>query len=395
MREIKTSKNINFACYTTMILLGLYLASYQNVIDTITKEYSITSSIMGLIIALHFIGSITAPVVFGELSDRKGTKVVTITAFLILIVGLLAVSAFQNIYILALGIFLIGSGFSVIEGTLSTILSNINPGQTVRVVNISQMFFCIGAVLGPLFVLFIDSQFGSWRMLYVILIFMFLLMALAFSRFSFYNEGNYEAKKSNYIEVEEKEERIHSIILLKKKSFILLCLSMFIYVGAEEGIAFWTTTFFKHAYDSAVWGSYALSAYWAGMILGRFLASMLPKKAISFLKIGSTLTCVCTIIALLTNNKVVGFASFSLIGLGFSVAWPMIVSITSDKYYKYKGTAVGIMMSLGAMGGTVFPFLVGLFDNYGKIKEAFWAIPILTAIMLLAILRAEKMEDLS
>src|SRR5690554_2518042 len=115
--EANMRKIINFASYTTMILLGLYLAGYQNVIDSITKEYSIGSAIMGLIIALHFIGSITAPVFFGELSDRKGTKVVTLTAFLILITGLLAVSIFQNIYVLAFGIFLIGSGFSVIEGT--------------------------------------------------------------------------------------------------------------------------------------------------------------------------------------------------------------------------------------------------------------------------------------
>jgi MFS family permease len=150
MKKTYSKKHINFACYITMFLLGLYLAGYQNVIDSVTKEYSIASSIMGLIIALHFIGSITAPVIFGELSDRKGRKVVIVIAFLVLTGGLLLASIFRNIYILALGIFLIGSGFAVIEGTLSTVLSDINPGETVRVINLSQMYLCIGAVLGPL-----------------------------------------------------------------------------------------------------------------------------------------------------------------------------------------------------------------------------------------------------
>ena len=265
-----------------MILLGLYLAGYQNVIDSITKEYSISSSIMGIIIALHFIGSITAPVFFGELSDRKGTKVVTITAFLILISGLIAVSIFKSIYAMALGIFLIGSGFSVIEGTLSAVLSNINPGQTVKVINMSQMFFCIGAVLGPLVALFFINQFGSWRILFVLLIFLFLIMALTFSRFDFGSKDKYEVHEDTHVEENKKEEKIHSVILLKKRSFLLLCWAMFIYVGAEEGIAFWTTTFFGQAYNSTVWGTYALSAYWAGMIIGRFLASIFPKKGMAF-----------------------------------------------------------------------------------------------------------------
>ena len=53
MSEVNMRRIINYASYTTMILLGLYLAGYQNVIDSITKEYSISSSIMGIIIALH------------------------------------------------------------------------------------------------------------------------------------------------------------------------------------------------------------------------------------------------------------------------------------------------------------------------------------------------------
>ena len=75
-----TQKHINFACYITMFLLGLYLAGYQNVIDSVTKEYSIASSIMGLIIApLYRLYHCTCH--FGELSDRKGRKVVIVIAF--------------------------------------------------------------------------------------------------------------------------------------------------------------------------------------------------------------------------------------------------------------------------------------------------------------------------
>lgn len=380
----RSNIDINLACYFTMVLLGLYLAGYQNAVDSITKEYSISSAIMGAIIALHFIGSITSPVVFGEISDRKGTKIVTLTAFVFLIIGLLAVSLIKNIYILALGIFLIGCGFSVIEGTLSTVLSNNNPGHTVKVINMSQMFFCIGAVLSPIFTLFIMKRFGSWKYVFIILTFLFFFMAVIFFRFDLDKSRNKQTKNI------ECENKIHSFVLLKQKSFILLCLAMFIYVGVEEGIAFWMTTFFGHTYNSTLWGSYALSAYWAGMVLGRFFAALLPEKGITFLKIGTILTCFSILLVLLTENKVLGFVSFALVGLGFSVTWPMIVSITSEKFHNFRGTAIGIMMSLGALGGTVFPFLIGIFDNFGKIRIAFWIIPILVIMLLIAILSAVK-----
>lgn len=390
MKKTYTKKHINFACYLTMILLGLYLAGYQNVIDSITKEYSIASSIMGAIIALHFIGSITAPVIFGELSDRRGNKVVVTVAFLILISGLLLASIFRNIYILALGIFLIGSGFAVIEGTLSTVLSNINPGETVKVINISQMYLCIGAVLGPLAALFVINQFGSWRVLFTLLVFLFFLMTLVFTRFDL--DGVRKVKEIKEENEPENEDKIHSLALLKKKSFLLLCLAMFLYVGVEEGIAFWTTTFFGSTYNNTLWGTYALSAYWAGMIIGRFLAGVFPRRGLTFLTIGTFLFSAGMITALLTKSEGVGCLCFLLIGLGLSVSWPMIVSITSDKFMKYRGTAVGIMMSLGAMGGTVIPFLIGVFDNYGGIKGVFWALPVFVFIILLAVLKSNKMK---
>ncbi|HHT66243.1 MAG TPA: MFS transporter [Clostridiales bacterium] len=390
MKKTYSKKHINFACYITMFLLGLYLAGYQNVIDSVTKEYSIASSIMGLIIALHFIGSITAPVIFGELSDRKGRKVVIVIAFLVLTGGLLLASIFRNIYILALGIFLIGSGFAVIEGTLSTVLSDINPGETVRVINLSQMYLCIGAVLGPLAALFVINQFGSWRALFTLLVFMFFLMALVFTRFDLDGVKDGEGRKET-IQIKS-EEKIHSLALLKRKNFLLLCLSMFLYVGVEEGIAFWTTTFFGNAYSNPIWGTYSLSAYWAGMIIGRFLAGVFPKKALTFLSVGAFLSSVSIISASLINSKELGFVCFFLTGLGLSVIWPVIVSITSDKFVKYRGTAVGIMMSMGAMGGTVMPFLIGVFDHFGGIRVAFLSLSVLIFVTLLAVLKSDKLE---
>lgn len=130
---------INAICYISMGLLGIYISVYQSIISIISKNYSINNTVAGVIISLHFIGSLIAPIIFGEISDRIGKKSVVIISFNVLIAGLLMVYLFNNLALIATGIFIIGCGFAVIEGTLSGVLSDVNLDETNKVINISQI----------------------------------------------------------------------------------------------------------------------------------------------------------------------------------------------------------------------------------------------------------------
>lgn len=79
---------LNIICYISMCLLGIYLSVYQNAINSIAVSYSINSTAIGFIISLHFLGSLTAPVVFGEISDRIGKKAVVVISYGIMALGL-------------------------------------------------------------------------------------------------------------------------------------------------------------------------------------------------------------------------------------------------------------------------------------------------------------------
>lgn len=360
-----------------MCLLGVYLAVYQSIIGTISKEYSTGSAAMGLIISLHFIGSIIAPVIFGEISDRKGKKPVTIMAFVLVVAGLLSVFIFKNLIIISAGIFIIGCGFAIIEGNLAAVVAEVNTDNSGQAMNFTQMFFSLGAVFGPLISMFLIKSTGSWKSIFLVLI-------VAFTFVAAYISGPLPGKSSG------QAETINGLItlkLLKNKMFILLCISLFAYVGIEEGMAFWFGAYFNNypGHASGTLGAYTLSGYWGIMILGRYLASRMHNSYNLFLKGGLVLAFCSIIIALLFKGSAVSAVFFVLSGLGFSAVWPIIVTITAISYPEYNSTAMGIMMTSGAGGGAVVPLLTGVVTGYAGVELAFCIFPVIILLILLAL----------
>jgi MFS family permease len=235
-------KTINAICYISLLFLGMYLAVYQITISSISEEHVISSTISGVLISLHFAGIMLAPAIFGEISDRRGKKPVVIISFIIFITGLLLVYFFDLIVLIAVGIFLIGCGFGVIEGLLSGLLADINVEKTSQVINISQMYFSIGAVIGPVAAVWIIDALGGWKQNYIVLTVIFFLLLLVILKLDFGKVGLAETEESKVI---EKSGPI-SLLLLKQKTFFLLCLSIFVYVGIEEASAFWVNTYLPY-----------------------------------------------------------------------------------------------------------------------------------------------------
>lgn len=373
---------INTICYMSMLLLGVYISVYQSIINSLSKTYSINNASVGIIIALHFIGSLITPIVFGEISDRIGKKPVAIISFSVLLSGLLAVFLFNNLFLIAAGIFLAGCGFAVIEGTLSGVLSDVNKVKTSKVISISQMFFSIGAVVGPLAALLLINTSGSWKAVFLLMIAMFGLILVFFIRLPL-NES---------VQIIRNKTDLISLKFFKEKIFILLFISMFIYVGIEEGVAFWVNTYFIDIFNASQLGAYALSGYWTSMIIGRYLAGRFYTKRNLFLKGGLLISLLFMIIALLFRNSMVSLVCFIGVGLGFSAVWPVIMSQTADNYPKYTGTAMGIMMTAGAGGGIAIPFLIGLIANFTMIGIAFWVIPVMIILIFITQMQVCKNE---
>ncbi|HHY22921.1 MAG TPA: MFS transporter [Clostridiaceae bacterium] len=126
------------------------------------------------------------------------------------------------------------------------------------------------------------------------------------------------------------------------------------------------------------------------MAVGRYIGSKFEEKSNMFVKAGLWISLISLTLGLIIRNPVVNLVCFTLLGFGFSVVWPVIVSITAKKYPQYTGTSMGIIMTSGAIGGIIVPFLTGVAAELAGIAAALMIIPVLTLIILFIVGKIEK-----
>lgn len=371
---------INGACYLTLGLLGVYLAIYQSVVGDISADFRLSAGLTGLMISFHFLGSFLLPILLGELGDHVGTRPIVLVSFLMLISGLVLVVISRLPLLFVLATLLIGGGFAVIEGLLTGLLAVANPRRVNSVMNISQMFFCLGAVAGPFVAWGIKSAGLGWRSNYLLLLALFVicLIWLAFQHLPPYQTAPIQG--------------LYLKQLLQDRLFVVLLIAIFLYVGIEEGAAFWVTGYIDATVRSAIPASFFLAAYWLGMAVGRWFFSFLRSRFNTWLLAGLAMSGVFICLFLITNLAGWNLLWLFLTGFGLAPAWPVLMMNATVRGKRATNTAMGSMMALGAAGGMAAPFALGQLVDWTGLERAMVLLIVLLValVVLLAVSRVEQ-----
>lgn len=367
----------NYIIYFSLTLLGLYMSVFQRSLNDISNFLQVVGLFSGLLVTVHFTGIFLMPLLAGELADKYGRKLVACFSFSLLFFGLLISLISKNVVTYLIGVFFVGGGFGVVEGMMTTLLVDMNKENEARVINISQAFFCLGALVGPLLTSYFISLGYSWRTLYGIFAIISGLYILYFWRLPMAGLN---------VSAVEKIKGTIVFKLIRQPVLILLAVTMFMYVGVEQGVAFLITNYTNSVGDSILFPSVNLSLFWGLMIAGRIIIGLLRKSyRVSKLVIGLTLFSFISLVLVLLSNGYLSLAiSFSLLGLGLSAIWPLIMVLSNKFFTRYHATAFGIMMASSALGGMVLPFISGFIGNAYNIRAGigFFILPLITMVVL-------------
>ncbi len=351
---------INISCFFGALIFGISLIIVSPILIEISKSIGLNIQEMGSIFPFFYAGFILGSLLSSPIVNHWGRKrSLAIFYFLIFIssLGMIFVSS----YLLFFTIFsLIGLSAGFIESQISSIVLEINKKNEGLYLNLTQVFFGIGAFIGPLIPTFIINRGFSWKYSYAILSLICLVNLIYFLLLNIPDVGFKKAIGSI--------KTFKSVLSHRGTVFFLLIFAIFFYVSAEVGIAFWLPTFLRlDKLFSSILASQILAFFWLSFVFGRFFIGLLSRKVkiLNILIVITTLSIPSILIGIYTENKFLIISAFILTGLLFSGIWPLIVSFGGLKFSSQRDFVVSILIMAGGVGGLFAPWFVGkIFNNF-------------------------------
>lgn len=149
--------------------------------------------------------------------------------------------------------------------------------------------------------------------------------------------------------------------LLRRPVVHLYFLAIFCYVGSEQGIANWISTFLStyHGFDPQIAGARAVAMFWGLMTVGCLLGLVLLKLFDSRkVLIGFSAAAILTLTAALGGGAALSYYSFIALGFFLSVMWSVIFSLALNSVERHHGSFSGILCT-AIVGGAFVSLAVG------------------------------------
>ncbi|MCC7174804.1 MAG: MFS transporter [Bryobacterales bacterium] len=151
----------------------------------------------------------------------------------------------------------------------------------------------------------------------------------------------------------------------------LYFVSIFLYVGLEQGLANWISQFLStyHQFDPRTTGALAVSWFWGTMTLGCLLGMVLLKLFDSRrVLIGAALAAMVSFTAAIAGPAPVSLIAFPAMGTFLSVMWPIIFSLGLNSLSHSHGSFAGILCT-AIVGGAVLPALIGQVGDWAGLRS--------------------------
>lgn len=366
--------------FLVIFINGFESGGYQASLWSIGQDYDLSTTSMGLFASVELLADMLAPLLLGAWVDRTGkAKSMKIALALQLVAtGLVPFTRTREPFVASM--FLLGLTTSTMQFTAIATLADAYPRSGKRKIGYITSMYAFGAVVAPLAVsYYLDLGIG-WRALFVILA-VGTIVALA----------GVERTGDAARETPEDSGSPISTGRFILGGILLLCVIMCIYVGFENGFAFFVDTLFTDTFNAST-GKIALSLYWAIMIPSRMLVGRFSHYARKILVASIVaIPCVTGAIALSTSSWMVMLLIVPL-GLASGAIYPSVLTIMLPFAGKRTATATGMITAATGIGGFLFTALTGFMADQWGMQAAMAALSSFFVISLIAALAAIKAE---
>lgn len=355
--DISKTQNKNYLIGTLLLgntLLWIDRSLISTAMLPISDELGLTSSEMGSILSIFFLGNTLLMIPSGWLAGKYGAKKVIIAGLTMIAVFSILFGITSNFLLFILARFFIGVGNAGIPSATSQIIATqFKPEKKSFVQSIILSSTGLGGVIA--FVGGVAILNKSWRMAYVGLAIVTIIILLLQLRY---------IPKDQEITEESKTSGIRS--LLKNKNVCMLTLSMLFLNVLLAGVISWAPKYFVSQFNmnlSSVGYLLTVNAIFqtAGTVLaGGLLGKLFVNKEKKFTMLTASLSAVFIVLLGISTNFVL--SSVLLIGASIA-AVSVFVTLFTWPHKLFKGNDVGLIIAIvntgGTLGGLLAPFIIG------------------------------------
>jgi fucose permease len=364
--------------FGAFVFIGTQDGAVGVLLPSLQAHYALTKGTVSVMFFASTIGYLLAALSTGLLVDRLRWR-----AFLTL-GGIAAVSGAGTIAtvpawaIVLLALVSTGFGIGVIDAGLNAYIASLP--DNAAPLNYLHACYGMGALLGPLLASSILAGGWAWNRVYVVLASAALVFVAGFALI-FRAPRPVEPPRES-----RAREPLLSAVIALPIVWLGACF-LLLYVGLEVSLGSWMFSLLTEdrGAPTLLAGSF-VSAYWAGLMLGRLLLGSVTRRLGNVAMIQLCLAGVVVGVLLLWLVPLAWIDAAALVLIGFSLGpiFPTTIAFMSQLVpARLLPSAIGLMASLGAAGASLFPWLAGMLAD----RAGIWIIlPFalgLTALLLL------------
>ncbi len=344
--------------FLIIFINGFEAGGLQATLLNIGQTYDLSTASKGAFASVELFATMLAPLLLGPWADRNNKIKCLRLLLCIQFLAALLIMIFTSRTVIIGGVFFLGLTTSALQFIAIAALADSYPVTCSEKIGFLTSMYALGAFTAPLVVsAYLKLGFG-WRLLFTILTVTSLIALLGLL-----GSGN-EVREQATGELEE--EGTGKFVL---PAILLLCVVMCIYVGYENGFAFFVDTLFSEELNSSI-GKYALSIFWIVMIPSRVLVGYFAKHAHKIL-LGTVIAIpVITLIIAQLNSDVLVLLLCIPLGFACGATYPSVLNIAMPLAGDHKATATGMITTATGIGGFVFTAFTGAIGEAWGLRVA-------------------------
>jgi len=347
------------------VLMAFFVMSFVDLVgigvDRVSKDMNLSATLAQLIPSVAFLWFLLLSVPVGVMQSRLGKKFVLNIGMVVTALGLLVPFFFYTFEMVLVGFALLGIGNTIVQVSANPLMVYVVPSNRASsFLSFSQFVKAIGSMIGaPLAAVFTANFTHDWKLLFLVfgIVSILTVMWLGFTKI---DEGELAESKATFLS---------SFKLLGTGFVLLMVVSIFLVVGIDVGFNSNSGQFLiKHFGIDSTTAESGRSVYFLGRMLGTFAGAIMLTKISSrkFFVWTSVLGILCLVAILLIKSQFMAWGLVFLIGLAVANIFPLVFSITVEKYPARTNEISGLMM-MAISGGAVIPLLIGWISDLSNV----------------------------